>query len=66
MSSKERELAWRVFSNYIGGEKFFIVGRRLSMSEPLHSGNVEYRGGYIRDETEAKGLAEKLNKEEEK
>ena len=33
---------WKVFSNYVGGEKQYIVGRQKDMDKPLHSGNIEY------------------------
>lgn len=56
---------WKVYSNFINGEKHYIVGRRLSLDEPLHSGNVEYSGGYTTDRAEAENLADKLNSETE-
>lgn len=51
-----QESTWQVFSNYIDGEPVYICGRRLSMKEPLHSGNVEYRGGYTKNKEEAQRL----------
>lgn len=55
---------WTVFSNYIAGEIMYIVGRRLDMNEPLHSGNVEYFGGYTTDAAEADRLCRELNEKE--
>ena len=57
---------WTVFSNYIAGEIMYIVGRRLDMNEPLHSGNVEYFGGYTTDAAEADRICRELNEKEEK
>ena len=56
---------WKVFSNYIAGEMMYIVGRRLNMDEPLHSGNIEYFGGYTTNENEADRICRELNEKEE-
>ena len=52
---------WTVFPNYLAGEIMYIVGRRLDMNEPLHSGNAEYFGGYTTDAAEADRLCRELN-----
>ena len=53
---------WKVMSQYIGSEKMYIVGRQLDESKPLHSGNVEYHGGYTDNKAEAQAGADFLNK----
>ena len=55
---------WRVFSQMIGSEKMYIVGRQLDESKPLHGGNVEYHGGYTDIKEEAQAGADYLNKVE--
>lgn len=55
---------WRVYSNFINGYKFYIVGRLLDDSKPLHGGNVEYHGGYTDNRLEAEAGADFLNKAE--
>lgn len=52
---------WRVFSQYAGAEKIYIVGRVRDTSKPLHGGNVEYSGGYTSNESEAEELAAAMN-----
>ena len=62
-----REMAkseWKVFSQMIGSEKMYIVGRQLDESKPLHGGNVEYHGGYTDIKEEAQAGADYLNKVE--
>ena len=56
---------WKVLSQPINGIKFYIVGRQLDESKPLHSGNVEYHGGYTDIKEKAQADAEYLNKAEE-
>ena len=56
---------WKVLSQPINGIKFYIVGRQLDESKPLHSGNVEYHGGYTDIKEKAQAGAEYLNKVEE-
>ena len=55
---------WKVFSDRINGYKCFIVGRQLDENKPLHSGNVEYHGGYTTNRLEAEAGADFLNKAE--
>mgnify|MGYP003256729327 CR=1 FL=1 len=55
---------WKIFSNYINGEKLYRVGRRENPAEPLHSGNVEYFGEYTTNRTEAEETANKLNEKD--
>lgn len=52
---------WRLFGQPIGdnGEWLYIVGRQRDMGQPLHSGNIEYRGKYTNKE-EAEELKHKL------
>jgi len=56
---------WKVLSQPINGIKFYIVGRQLDESKPLHSGNVEYHGGYTDIKEKAQADADYLNKAEE-
>lgn len=55
---------WKVFSQMIGSEKMYIVGRQLDESKPLHGGNVAYHGGYTDIKEEAQAGADYLNKVE--
>lgn len=55
---------WRISSMYLGGKKVYQVYRIKDMRVVDHSGNREYAGGLLRDETEAMELAAKLNREE--
>lgn len=55
------ENRWGVLSNYVCGEKVYAVARRLRMTEPFHSGNLEYASAWLPDREEAEQLAEKLN-----
>ena len=52
---------WRLFGQPIGenGEWLYIVGRQRDMGQPLHSGNIEYRGKYT-NKDEAEELKQKL------
>lgn len=54
---------WEVSSQYIGGEKMYIVLRILDISQPQHSGNVETRRKYNSDRNSVQELADKLNME---
>ena len=54
---------WQIFSNYINGEKLYRVGRRENPAEPLHSGNVEYFGGYTTNRTEAEKNRKQIERE---
>ena len=56
---------WKVMSQYIGSEKMYIVGRQLDESKQLHSGNVEYHGGYTNYKEKAQATADFLNEAEE-
>lgn len=53
---------WKVYNQVIGAERAYIAGRQLDMSEPLHGGNVEYRGSYERNRTQVQRLCDKLNR----
>ena len=57
---------WQVLGNFINGKLMYHVGRKLREGEPLHSGNVEYAGGYMEDKEEAYELAKELNEKEER
>lgn len=52
---------WRVMSNYVDGEKVFVVARQLDENKPLHSGNVEYFGNYSTDKETCQQIADLLN-----
>ena len=52
---------WKVFSQVLGGEHQYIVGRVLDTSKVTHSGNIEYQGGYTPYKEAAQMLAAKLN-----
>jgi len=54
-------LEWKVFSNCIDGKANYIAGRRKSMQEPLHGGNIEYSGGYCEDRETVEGIVAELN-----
>lgn len=56
---------WKVFSQMIEDEKNYIVGRIKDDTQPVHSGNVEYHGGYTDIKEKAQADAEYLNKAEE-
>lgn len=56
---------WKISSMYLGGKKVYQVYRIKDMRVVDHSGNREYAGGLLRDETEAMARAEKLNAEAE-
>ena len=55
---------WKVYSNVIGDDKQYIVGRQLDTGKPLHGGNVEYKGGYTTNRDVAQDLADNLNEED--
>lgn len=55
---------WRVTSQYIGGEKMYAVYRLRNVSEVDHSGNREYRTGYMTDEADAQAICDRLNNDE--
>ena len=54
---------WKVFSQVLGSERKYIVGRQLNMSELLHGGNVEYVQGmcYTASESAAESICKTLN-----
>lgn len=54
---------WKVTANPVGGKMWYAVYRIRDISEVDHSGNRQYYGGYIEDESEAKELASYLNEE---
>lgn len=55
---------WKVFSNYVGGQYIYRIGRQLRADEPLHSGNIEYYGGYYYDKSKVKEVVNKLNRDD--
>ncbi len=55
---------WQVFSQTINGEKQYIVGRQIDMSQPLHGGNVEFCGDYTTDRESCEKTADYLNEKE--
>lgn len=58
-------MKWQVFTNWIGDNAYYRVGRKLRDGEPLHSGNVEYAGDYTTNKDEAIALADRLNEGEQ-
>ena len=52
---------WKVMSNFVDGEKVYIVGRHLDVNRPLHSGNVKYFGSYSTDKETCQQIANLLN-----
>ena len=55
--------SWVVQSNYISGiGKMYIAARVLNADEPVHSGNIEYHGGYSANQEEIQELVDELNK----
>jgi hypothetical protein len=46
---------YKLFSNVVGGEKFWQVGYVINPNEPVHSGNVwkDSKIYYTREEAEA-------------
>lgn len=60
--------AWKIMSNFIDGDKQYIVYRQKDAIESrhtvLHSGNIEFGSNYVDDRAEAEALADKLNREE--
>ena len=52
---------WEVQQNIIGGERMYIASRIRDTSAVVHSGNLEYSGGYTRDREEAEATVEQLN-----
>ena len=55
---------WKVFSNDIGDQRMYIVGRVRDTAKTVHSGNMEYHGGYTTDREEALRVAQELNEKE--
>lgn len=56
---------WKVSSNYINGEKMYIVYRLRDVNAVDHSGNREYMGGYVISREKCEKLAKELNQKEE-
>ena len=56
--------AWKIRSQYLGGQKIFQVYRLKDMDADDQIGNRTYAGAWRRDKAEAVALMEKLNKEE--
>lgn len=61
-----KDKTWHVYSNYVGGEALYSIGRKRFENQPLHSGNIEkaYDGKYFEDKNEALRLCEELNTKE--
>jgi len=55
---------WGCLSQVIDGRKMYIAGRKRDTTQPLHGGNVEYRGGYTEDRAAVENLVAELNSEE--
>ena len=55
---------WKVFSQNIDGKKMYIVGRQIDMTNPLHSGNMEFCGDYTSDRAACEKVADYLNEKE--
>lgn len=56
---------WKVSSNYINGEKMYIVYRLRDVNAVDHSGNREYAGEYATNRKVCEKLAKELNEREE-
>ena len=56
--------AWKIRSQYLGGQKIYQVYRLKDMDADDQIGNRTYAGAWRRDKAEAVALMEKLNKEE--
>jgi len=54
---------WRVTANPVGGKMWYAVYRIRDIDEVDHSGNRQYRGGYIDDKSKAEAYARQLNEE---
>ena len=54
---------WRVAANPVGGKMWYAVYRIRDIDEVDHSGNRQYRGGYIDDKSKAEAYARQLNEE---
>jgi len=53
---------WKPYSNHISGMgTVYIAGRQLDITKPLHSGNIEYSGGYSADKEAVDKMCEDLN-----
>lgn len=55
---------WKIASNIVGDKKLYGVYRVIDPSQPVHSSNMEYYGGYMESRESAKTLADQLNAEE--
>lgn len=54
---------WKPYSQVIGGVSMYITGRQKDMSKPLHSGNIEFAGGYSEDRDAVVAICDRLNNE---
>lgn len=52
---------WEVYSNQIGGNKYYIVGRQVDDTKPAEMLNVEFRGRYMGDKSACKMVADEMN-----
>ena len=61
-----KDKTWHVYSNYVGGEALYSIGRKRFENQPLHSGNIEkaFDGKYFTDREEAERLRNELNAKE--
>lgn len=54
---------WKISSQYIGDEKYYIAYRLKNKNAVDHTGNREFRGHYSKDISEVEKMVEELNKE---
>jgi hypothetical protein len=52
---------WQIMSQVINGQKMYIAGRQKDLTQPLHGGNVEYRGMYTDDHDVVEQRVAELN-----
>lgn len=52
---------WQIMSQVINDRKMYIAGRQKDPDEPLHGGNVEYRGTFSDNRDEIAELVAALN-----
>lgn len=55
---------WEPYSQMINDQYMYIAGRQKDLSKPLHSGNIEYAGGYAVDRAAVAAVCDILNSEE--
>lgn len=52
---------WQIMSQVINDRKMYIAGRQKNLTQPLHGGNVEYRGMYTDDHDAVEQRVAELN-----